>query len=175
MRISFSLYASPFGPRGGKLFFAASNAGLTDAAFIDGSVDFKRLLFSRHRVEATESNEEFKELFLLLDRYFKGMAVNFEMPIDLIGPIFSQCVWNELRKIPYGEVRTYGEIAEAVGSPGGARAVGNVCAKNPLPVVIPCHRVIAASGELGGYTAAYSSMSGKDIKKALLKLEGVEI
>ena len=84
---------------------------------------------------------------------------------------FRLWVWNELKKIPEGEVRTYKEIALAIGKPNSARAVANACGKNPIPIEIPCHRVIRSDGYLGGYSAK----GGISIKCKLLKKEGISL
>jgi methylated-DNA-[protein]-cysteine S-methyltransferase len=84
-----------------------------------------------------------------------------------VGTTFQKKVWIALTTIPKGEVRTYGELAKMIGSPGASRAIGNACNKNPLPIIIPCHRVVA-SNHIGGYRY------GAELKKALLSLEGYE-
>lgn len=83
--------------------------------------------------------------------------------------MFQIKVWNELKKIPYGEVRTYKQIAESIGHPKSSRAVANACARNPNPPIIPCHRVIRSNGSLGGY----SGVGGVESKRKLLNKEGV--
>ncbi|MGH7888970.1 MAG: methylated-DNA--[protein]-cysteine S-methyltransferase, partial [Thermodesulfobacteriota bacterium] len=91
----------------------------------------------------------------------------FQTKLDLSsGTPFQISVWGELLKIPYGTVTTYGEIAKRVGNPDGARAVGNAVGANPLPIIVPCHRVVASNG-LGGYSG------GMEIKKSLLRTEGI--
>ena len=85
------------------------------------------------------------------------------------GTYFQKKVWNELKKIPKGEVRTYKEIAAAIGKPNSSRAVANACGKNPTPIKIPCHRVIRSDGSLGGY----SGKGGVSTKRKLLKREGI--
>ncbi|MBC96029.1 6-O-methylguanine DNA methyltransferase [bacterium] len=87
----------------------------------------------------------------------------------LDGTLFQIKVWNELKKIPYGEVRTYKQIAESIGHPKSSRAVANACARNPNPPIIPCHRVIRSNGSLGGY----SGVGGVETKRKLLNKEGV--
>ena len=87
----------------------------------------------------------------------------------LKGTKFQIMVWNELKKIPEGEVRTYKEIALAIGKPNSSRAVANACGKNPRPIEIPCHRVIRSDGHLGGY----SGKGGSSTKRKLLKKEGI--
>lgn len=102
-----------------------------------------------------------------LERYLAGKLSNFKTKLDInSGTDFQKKVWKKLLNVPYGEVVTYQDLAKAVGSPGAARAVGNAVGKNPLPIVVPCHRVLAANG-LGGYSC------GIEIKKDLLKIEGV--
>ncbi len=83
--------------------------------------------------------------------------------------MFQIKVWNEIKKIPYGEVRTYKQIAESIGHPKSSRAVANACARNPNPPIIPCHRVIRSNGSLGGY----SGVGGVETKRKLLNKEGV--
>ena len=89
--------------------------------------------------------------------------------MKLEGTKFQRTVWKEISKIPYGETRTYKDLAIAIGKPNSSRAVANACGKNPYPVIIPCHRVIRSDGKLGGY----SGVGGVKKKKELLKLENV--
>lgn len=102
-----------------------------------------------------------------LDRYFKRELRIFEWPLVLEGTEFQLSVWNALRTIPYGEVRSYGDIASQIGKPKAVRAVGGANGANPIAIVIPCHRVIRKNGEIGGFSAR------DDIKSYLLELEGV--
>ena len=109
------------------------------------------------------------ELLLEVERqmkdYFSGALTSFSLPVMISGTEFEQTVLQALLKIPYGQTRTYAQIAEIVGKPKAARAVGRACAKNPLLVLIPCHRVIGGNGKLTGYAA------GEERKRALLTLE----
>ena len=89
---------------------------------------------------------------------------------ELTGTKFQLIVWKEISKIPYGETRTYKDLAIAIGKPNSSRAVANACGKNPYPVVIPCHRVIRSDGKIGGY----SGVDGEKKKKELLRLENVK-
>jgi len=102
--------------------------------------------------------------------YFSGKEVAFDYPLDLeeFTPL-QRAVWAAMREIPYGQTRSYQWVAERIGKPRAARAVGNACGKNPLPIVQPCHRVVGLQGRLGGFSA------GLDLKKVLLKLEGVDL
>ena len=103
-------------------------------------------------------------------RYFEGERVELSAPVEF-PPVseFRRRVWEDTARIPYGQVVTYGKVAARVGSPGGARAVGQALAQNPSPLVVPCHRVIAADGSLGGFSAE----GGVELKRRLLALEGV--
>jgi methylated-DNA-[protein]-cysteine S-methyltransferase len=100
-----------------------------------------------------------------LDAYFAGELTEFDLELDLDGTAFNRQVWTALRDIPYGETRSYGDIARVIGSPGASRAVGAANGRNPIAIVIPCHRVIGASGALTGYGG------GLDRKRQLLELE----
>jgi len=107
----------------------------------------------------------------LFDEYFSGNLTRFSLKIQSsfihAGTEFQKKVWTEIAKIPYGQTRTYGELARAIGSPGSARAVGSACGANPVALIIPCHRVVGASG-LGGFAG------GVDIKEKLLELEKIQ-
>lgn len=100
-----------------------------------------------------------------LREYFDGSRRNFSLPVKMRGTLFQQSVWTELRQIPYGETRSYGEISRKINSCKASRAVANACGANPLAIIIPCHRVIASDASVGGYTG------GVAIKCALLNLE----
>ena len=101
-----------------------------------------------------------------LRAYFAGQLRRFDLPLDLRGTPFQLSVWRELERIPYGETRSYSQIAAAIGAPQAVRAVGAANGSNPIPIVVPCHRVIGASGKLVGYGG------GLPLKKRLLALEG---
>ncbi len=100
-----------------------------------------------------------------MEEYFAGQRRRFSFPLAPAGTAFQQRVWRALLRIPYGETRSYGQIARQIGDPGAARAVGMACHYNPILIAIPCHRVVGADGRLGGY--AY----GLDMKRRLLELE----
>lgn len=108
----------------------------------------------------------------LLQRYFNGERTDFSaVPVDLYGmPPFRQKVLDAIRNLPFGEILSYRQVAELCGSPRAARAVGGALASNPVPVIIPCHRVVASDGRLTGFSAP----GGVDAKRALLMMEGIE-
>lgn len=101
-----------------------------------------------------------------LERYFDGELEQFDLPLRPYGTSFRKQVWDAMLRIPYGSTQTYGKIAADVGSP--ARAVGGACGANPIPIIVPCHRVLGANGALGGY----SGEGGTETKAFLLRLEG---
>jgi len=109
--------------------------------------------------------EPFKAAADQLDAYFAGELTRFDVPLAPRGSEFQQRVWAALQEIPYGRTESYGELAERIGSPGGARAVGLANGKNPIGIIIPCHRVVGADGSLTGYGG------GLERKKQLLDLE----
>lgn len=100
-----------------------------------------------------------------LQAYFAGDRIEFELDLDLVGTTFQRRVWQALQTIPYGETRSYGEIATQIGSPGASRAVGLANGHNPIGIIVPCHRVIGANGSLTGYGG------GLERKRMLLELE----
>lgn len=127
------------------------------------------------RISLVEANLEVKETPLLrmakeqLDAYFAGQLKTFTVPLFPLGTEFQLKVWKALCTIPYGTVITYGQLAEQIGNVNASRAVGMANSRNPLPVFIPCHRVIGAGGRLTGYTG------GLYIKEKLLQLEGIRL
>lgn len=105
------------------------------------------------------------QVALEITEYFDGQRRTLDFPIDLHGTPFQMEVWTALQNIPYGSTVTYGELAAGLGKPFGARAVGSASGRNPIPIVVPCHRVIAVGGKLGGYGG------GLTLKRQLLDLE----
>src|SRR5262249_27098495 len=98
-------------------------------------------------------------------QYFQGTRTHFDLPLDMNGTPFQISVWRALLEIPYGETRSYGEIAKSIGKPGAGRAVGMANHENRIAIVVPCHRVVGQNGTLTGYAA------GLDLKRQLLSLE----
>ena len=136
----------------------------TDGDFIIGVTfgkDYPKNLYSTNTGESIV-----EKFFKTLEKYIRGNRVEFDFPFKLANVTeFSKNVYDCLKNIPYGEVKSYKDIAREIGNERAYRAVGNACAKNPLPLIIPCHRVVRHNGMLGGFTG------GVEIKKLLLSLE----
>jgi O-6-methylguanine DNA methyltransferase len=164
-----TMFMSPVGP----LFLAASGCGLVALEFgarlpgqqtirpnpRDPQADAKGLRFE-------ESANAMQAYVRELDDYFAGQRREFTFALDLRGTDFQKACWRALLAIPYGETRSYGDVARAVGRPQGFRAVGMANNRNPVAIVVPCHRVIASDGTLCGYGG------GLEVKRKLLELEG---
>lgn len=146
----YAVMETPMGP----LTVASTEKGIASIQFGDA--------LPRGVVADVSANHETIEQ---LSEYFEGKRTCFEIPLDVEGTPFQKAVWNELQRIPYGETRSYGEIAKAVGRPGAARAVGMANHENPVAVVIPCHRVVGRDGSLTGYAG------GLHLKAQLLSIE----
>lgn len=143
----------------GPLFLASSSKGLVRLEF-EG-----RLQHLGHATQLSESKSALAPYLGELNEYFRGDRREFSFPLDLRGTPFQLACWNALLNIPYGETRSYGDIALAIGHPQAYRAVGMSNNRNPVAIVVPCHRVIASSGSLCGYGG------GLDVKRKLLALE----
>jgi AraC family transcriptional regulator of adaptative response/methylated-DNA-[protein]-cysteine methyltransferase len=98
-----------------------------------------------------EDAQQLAPFIAQIDAYLRGTRQDFDLPLDIAATAFRQRVWDALRRIPYGETRSYSQIAEAVGSPRAVRAVATACATNPVALAIPCHRVVQKGGALAGY------------------------
>lgn len=132
-----------------------------------------------NKIIAIEINQEIRENIMQKEtpllketgkqllEYLEGKRKNFTVPLNPKGTKFMKEVWTALQEIPYGETRTYGQIAQRIGKPKAARAVGMANHRNPIPIIIPCHRVIGSNGKLVGYAL------GMKMKKFLLMLEGI--
>ena len=150
----------------GTIYIAATPAGI---CAISISVNEETFLSEIKTLgEPEKNNERFNDIKKDLQEYFSGKRIDFKRyALDIsIGTEFQRKVWEKLLEIPFGETRSYKWLAEKVGSPKGFRAVGGANGKNPIPIIIPCHRVINSDRTLGGYSG------GVWIKKWLLKLEG---
>ncbi|HTS29011.1 MAG TPA: methylated-DNA--[protein]-cysteine S-methyltransferase [Bryobacteraceae bacterium] len=147
-------------PAGPDLRLVASPSGIRTIAFQPWPAPAE----SRH---ATGPVAVLEEALRQLEAYFRGELRDFDLPLDMQGTDFQKRVWRQLQAIPYGQTRSYSQIAQAIGSPHAVRAVGAANGANPIAIVVPCHRVIGASGKLVGYGG------GLPLKKRLLELEGV--
>ncbi len=146
----------------GELFVASTPRGLCRISYtVDGQDETVARIFGA-RVLCARLDEVRREL----DEYFDGRRREFDLPLDLRVAPFHEAVLRELARVPYGRVDTYGHLAALVGRPKAARAVGTVMNRNPIPIVLPCHRIVGANGSLTGYGG------GLDVKRALLELEG---
>ena len=138
--------------------------GTFEATFSD--VGIRQLRFpSQASVKAHSADTRARLLAEELDAYLRGDLTVFSVPVDLRGTPFQLSVWNALRRIPYGEVRSYTEVAVSIGRPSAIRAVGAANGANPVPVIVPCHRVIGSSGKMVGFGA------GVEWKMRLLRTE----
>ncbi|MFF4346984.1 methylated-DNA--[protein]-cysteine S-methyltransferase [Streptomyces sp. NPDC001530] len=135
----------------------------------DGVLAGLYMVGQRHRPPEENFGERddtlFDEAIEQLRAYFAGELKEFTLELRMDGTSFQRSVWEQLRKIPYGEIRSYGELAEVLGNPGASRAVGLANGKNPIGIIVPCHRVVGANGSLTGYGG------GLDRKKRLLDFE----
>jgi methylated-DNA-[protein]-cysteine S-methyltransferase len=159
-------YASLSTPLG-TLWLAGTERGLCYTSFAASELAFLEELYQLG-LDPGYDPQALAEPLAQLGAYFAGRRRDFDLPLDLrrLTP-FQRAVLDELRRVPFGQVTSYGELARRVGKPGAGRAVGQVMAGNPLPIVIPCHRVIRSDGSLGGF-------GGWPQRKAqLLRLEGV--
>jgi len=154
-----------------ELLVASSAHGLVAVSFVEGvrtEESLQRLRKIHPNAELTESKEQNGRVIEELTAYAKGRLRNFTVPLDLRGTVFQKLVWEALMKIPYGETRTYADIARQVGRPKAFRAVGLVNHSNPIAIVVPCHRVIGSNGGLCGYGG------GVALKESLIKHERQE-
>ncbi|SDS70505.1 methylated-DNA-[protein]-cysteine S-methyltransferase [Bradyrhizobium canariense] len=146
----------------GRLKLIASDKGL--AAVLWENDDPRRVRLSP--LEPDPDNGFLKETERQLKAYFNGKLKKFTVPLDFKGTDFQKSVWAALLTIPFGETRSYGEIAKQIGRPDASRAVGAANGRNPIAIIAPCHRVLGTSGKLTGFAA------GLEAKDELLKLEG---
>ena len=146
--VQFATYSSPFGP--------------IRIGYHEGRILSIRCGSSSEPQEPSDVSELAN---LQLQEYFAGERKTFDLPIALVGTPFQLAVWKTIQEIPYGETRTYGQIAAAIGRPAASRAVGQAANRNPCWIVVPCHRVVGSSQTLTGYAG------GLSMKRALLELE----
>jgi methylated-DNA-[protein]-cysteine S-methyltransferase len=162
--VAYAGVDSPFG----RLVVATTRRGIVRLAY-PGEVDVVEELAERLTPRILEAPAKLDEARRELEAYFEGRRDDFDLSVDLslVRGEFTRKVLRATSRIPFGRTLTYTEVAAKAGSPRGSRAAGNALGSNPIPIVVPCHRVIHASGGLGGYTG------GLDRKEFLLRLEGV--
>ena len=146
----------------GELFLAATDRGLCRISYRTEGQEEELARLYGVRVLRLPLDDVRREL----DQYFDGERREFDLPLDLRVAPFHEAVLHELARVPYGRTETYGALAAKVGRPRAARAVGTVMNRNPIPIVLPCHRIVGANGSLTGYAG------GLHVKRALLELEG---
>lgn len=150
----------------GQVLIAATRRGVCTIAFGDTKAELDDVLKERFpRAELQPADAELETLADRVVAMIETSELASDLPLDLVGTAFQRRVWRALQEIPAGETRSYAQIAQRVGSPEAVRAVGSACGKNPVAVVVPCHRVVASSGKLGGYRW------GLERKKVLLARE----
>jgi methylated-DNA-[protein]-cysteine S-methyltransferase len=153
--VFYTTFESPVGP----LLLAGDSNALHSVSFESS----KRA--ARPQSDWKQDGAAFDEVIRQLRAYFSGELREFELPLAMAGTEFQLLVWNALRKIPYGETISYGQLAERIGNPKAVRAVGLANGSNPIPIIVPCHRVIGSDGSLTGFGGGLST------KKMLLDLE----
>jgi O-6-methylguanine DNA methyltransferase len=165
------VFCTSFDSRIGHIYIASTEKGLCKVSIPkETKKDFFKWLENHFEIDAVNDNKSRnKEYIDQINRYLNGKLVEFTLPIDLIGTPFQLRVWKKLTQIPYGTTTTYSQLAKRVGVPKGFQAVGRANGANPLPIIIPCHRVIGSDGSLIGYS------SGVKTKEFLLRLEGAII
>lgn len=170
-RFTKQIFCTSFDSRIGRIYVASTDRGVCKISVPKETrkdfFDWLSTHFDHNAV--TDNKARNKDVINQLTRYFNGKLVKFTCPIDLIGTPFQIKVWKELARITYGSTITYKCLAKRVGVPKAAQAVGRAIATNPLPIIIPCHRVIGSDGSLVGYSC------GIKTKEFLLRLEGAII
>jgi AraC family transcriptional regulator of adaptative response/methylated-DNA-[protein]-cysteine methyltransferase len=162
MRVDYTITDCPLG----RLLVATTDQGICSVCLGDSDEALETTLSNEYPAAQINRNEKNLLRFVsAFQSYFGGRPLDGKLPLDVRATAFQWKVWNEIQSIPYGKTATYGEIARDLGVPQGARAVANACAKNPVSLLVPCHRVVRGDGSLGGYRW------GKKRKQALLSLE----
>jgi methylated-DNA-[protein]-cysteine S-methyltransferase len=148
-----------------RIFVASTDKGICAIDFRTSEKVFLKRLKERFSGNIVRDNRKNKEVIAQLKKYLKGELKRFNGKLDLRGTSFQKKVWSALARIPYGETRSYQEVARAIGRPKAFRAVGNANGRNAIPIILPCHRVIESGGGLGGFG------HGIQIKRRLLDFE----
>lgn len=163
--IYYSSFNSPFLE---KVFVASTERGVCIVDFLKKEKSFLKELRKRFSGKIVRDNRKNRNVINQLKKYLKGELRQFNCKLDFRGTVFQRKVWAALIKIPYGQTRSYKEIAQVIGHPKAFRAVGNANGRNPIPLIVPCHRVIGSDGGLVGFE------HGVGVKQRLLNLEKIE-
>jgi len=162
MKIHYSITNSALG----RLLVAATEKGICSVCLGDADAILEAALISEYPAATIECDDGEMSVWIeMLVRYLDGQQPDLNLPLDVQATAFEWRVWTALQAIPYGETRSYSEIAQAIGNPKGVRAVANACASNPVALIVPCHRVVRNNGDIGGYRW------GIERKQSLLRQE----
>jgi AraC family transcriptional regulator of adaptative response/methylated-DNA-[protein]-cysteine methyltransferase len=162
MHINYPIVDSPLG----RLLVAATEKGICAISMGNSDATLKTTLFEEYpAAEISQNQDNLNTWVTALLSHLNGQLPHLDLPLDIQATAFQWRVWQELQAIPYGDTRSYSEVARAIGEPKAARAVARACATNPVPLVIPCHRVVREDGSSGGYRY------GKERKQQLLEQE----
>ncbi|HZS47553.1 MAG TPA: methylated-DNA--[protein]-cysteine S-methyltransferase [Blastocatellia bacterium] len=157
----------------GNLLVASTDSGLCRISFLGGVVEPSALFEKMYKrnFDLHRDDDRLSKAVTELKEYFSGERTSFDLPLDLslAGTPFQRKVLETIGNIPFGKHWSYGELAREIGHPKAYRAVGSALGKNPIPIIVPCHRVMASGGKIGGYTG------GLQIKRALMELEGIHL
>jgi methylated-DNA-[protein]-cysteine S-methyltransferase len=155
------MYYTKFKTKIGDIFLSANDSGIS-------RLDFDSLYIKNNKYIKNDSHPLFMQAQNEIEEYLDGKRKKFTFKLSLTGTDFQKLAWMTLTKIPYGKVLSYGEQAKIMKKPKAQRATGSANGKNPLPIIIPCHRIITSTNELGGYSGDIK------LKKKLLELEGIK-
>ena len=163
VRLYFTQLSTPIKP----LCVVSSDKGLAQILFLKANESAAPQNLSQQYPDTVFIHDPIKNKVAAdqLTEYFEGTRRTFSLPLDIGGTLFEKEVWKAIARVPYGQTSSYGDIAAFIGKPGSARAVGRAARKNPVPFIIPCHRIIGANGALTGYAG------GVDVKETLLNFE----
>lgn len=162
-----AIYYGKINHENGTIYVAVTDKGLCFVSSPNEGINELKNWLNKHKPEVTliDNDEKTSRYVDQIKEYLNGKRKEFDLPVDLNGTSFQESVWRELQNIPYGEVVSYSDIADRIGRPKGVRAVGAANGANPVMIVVPCHRVVAKSGDLTGFRG------GLAMKKTLLELE----
>ncbi len=171
MRLKYALLLNILEP----MLVISGDNGLMRIDFLSEAYEYKPQAYAYARslgkatgqdISLAEDTASFRNLRVQLAEYFTGTRQRFDIPVDLRGSEFQLAVWKRLLAIPYAKLRTYKQVAAEINRPTATRAVGQAAGQNPIPIIVPCHRVVGAGGELVGFAG------GMSVKAQLLRLEG---